>query len=127
VLVLDAFSSDAIPTHLLTIEACRSYLPRIAKAETDEVDGALVIHVSNRYLDLTRVIRATAKELDMPCVEISSPRDTKQMILNADWMILSRNERLMAALAQHVEEPDEPPKSPVLWTDARSSLFEILE
>jgi hypothetical protein len=76
---------------------------------------------------LSRVVRATAKELDMPCIEFNSSKNSSQMILGADWMILSRNEALMAALAEHVEEPAEPPKPPVLWTDARSSLFEILQ
>jgi hypothetical protein len=127
VLVLDAFSSDAIPTHLLTIEACRNYLPRIAKAEPDGADGALVIHVSNRYLDLSRVVRAAANELKMPCVEISTSSNASQMILGADWMILSHNKALLAALEPHANQPDQESKPPVLWTDARSNLFEILE
>jgi hypothetical protein len=128
VLVLDAFSSDAIPTHLLTIEACKNYLPRIASlANGDGAEGALVIHVSNRYLDLSRVVRATAEALQMPCVEIRNEEVSDKMILTADWMVLTRNEALLDALRPHEEEADADALPPVLWTDARSSLFEILE
>lgn len=129
VLVLDAFSSDAIPTHLLTIEACRKYLSRLAKADkadTDGADGALVIHVSNRYLDLTRVVRATAEELKMPFVEIRSESNSKQLILAADWMVLTHNKALLAALEPYAHKPDKERPRPVVWTDSRSSLFEIL-
>ena len=51
VLVLDAFSGDAIPTHLLTEEAISLYLRKLKS------DSVLVIHISNRYADLARVLR----------------------------------------------------------------------
>jgi hypothetical protein len=49
------------------------------------------------------------------------------MILGADWMILSHNKALLAALEPHANQPDQESTPPVLWTDARSNLFEILE
>src|SRR5690606_10698778 len=52
VLVLDAFSSDAIPVHLLTREALRHYLSRLTP------DGVLAIHISNRYLNLRPAVAA---------------------------------------------------------------------
>ncbi|HVL70876.1 MAG TPA: fused MFS/spermidine synthase [Beijerinckiaceae bacterium] len=55
-LVLDAFSSDAIPTHLLTREAIGLYLARLAP------DGAVLMHISNRYLDLRGILARTAAE-----------------------------------------------------------------
>jgi hypothetical protein len=125
--VLDAFSGDAVPTHLLTVEAFETYLPRLAKAEIDGADGALAVHVSNRYLDLSRVVRATAEIINFQFVEIHNRGDSKRRINGADWIILTRNEALLAVLEPHANEPDDQPKPPVLWTDARSSLFEILE
>jgi hypothetical protein len=127
VLVLDAFSGDAVPTHLLTAEAYETYLPRLATAEVDGADGALVVHVSNRYLDLTRVVRAAAEKYSLICVEIHSPKVPEQQISSADWMILTRNEELLAALAPFAYKPASAPKPPVLWTDARSSLWEIIK
>ena len=125
VLALDAFSGDAVPTHLLTAEAYDTYLPRLATADIDGADGALIIHVSNRYLDLSRVVRAAAEQRGLKCVEIHSPGVDDQLINTADWMVLTNNEALLAELAPVAYTPSEPPKPPVLWTDARSSLFEI--
>ena len=126
VLVLDAFSGDAVPTHLLTAEAYDIYLRRLATAAVDGADGALIVHVSNRYLDLARVVRATAEKLGLSYVEIHSPSDSGQLINSADWIVLTRNEALLAELAPAAYKPRQPPKPPVLWTDARSSLFEIV-
>jgi spermidine synthase len=58
-MVLDAFTSDAIPLHLLTREALQSYFAKL----TDH--GILAIHVSNRYLDLTPSIARTADDLGL--------------------------------------------------------------
>ncbi len=127
VLVLDAFSGDAVPTHLLTAEAYDIYLPRLATEAVDGAEGALIVHVSNRYLDLARVVRATAEKIDMPYVEIHSPGDAEQLINSADWIVLTRNKSLLAALRPAAYKPTEPVKPPVLWTDARSSLFEIIK
>jgi hypothetical protein len=55
--VIDAFSSDAIPMHLLTAEAVKMYLDKL------KPDGVVLLHTSNRYLDLESVLSATLKEL----------------------------------------------------------------
>jgi spermidine synthase len=57
VLIVDAFSSDAIPMHLITAEALRLYAQKLAP------DGVGVLHVSNRYLDLEAVLAATLKQV----------------------------------------------------------------
>lgn len=59
-LVVDAFSSDAVPTHMLTVEAIREYL-RVLRP-----DGILVLHLSNRNLDITSPTIAAARELGVP-------------------------------------------------------------
>jgi spermidine synthase len=121
VLVLDAFSGDAVPTHLLTAEAYDIYLPRLATEAVDGANGALMVHVSNRYLDLARVVRAAAERIHFDC-----PNVNEQLINSSDWMVLTRNKNLLAALNKYAHQPDTPPKPPVLWTDAHSSLFEIV-
>ncbi|RMF21667.1 MAG: hypothetical protein D6760_09020 [Deltaproteobacteria bacterium] len=59
-LIVDAFSGDAIPTHLLTREALELYRAKVRE------DGLLVFHISNRFYDLRGVLRATAAALDLP-------------------------------------------------------------
>jgi hypothetical protein len=76
---------------------------------------------------LSRVVRAAAEKFSLTCVEIRSPKIPEQLINSADWMVLTRNEELLAALAPFAHKPTDPPKPPVLWTDARSSLWEIIK
>jgi hypothetical protein len=90
------------------------------------VDGALLIHVSNRYLDLERVARGAAKYLGFDFVIIRSPKNEDLSIEAADWVVLSRNQALLAKLAPFASQPDSAEKPPVLWTDAHSSRFEII-
>lgn len=125
VLVLDAFSGDAVPTHLLTAEAYDIYLPRLATEAGDGADGALIVHVSNRYLDLARVVRAAADRINFDFLEIDSPSDSDHLINRADWVVLTRNKDLLASLKKFEYKPENP-GDPVLWTDAHSSLFEII-
>jgi hypothetical protein len=126
VLVLDAFSGDAVPTHLLTKEAMDIYRPRIATEESMGVEGALLIHVSNRYLDLYRVARGAGEYLKFDVVEIRNRGNDAQAINTSDWVVLTRNKDLLATLLPHADQSAPRDKPPVLWTDAHSSLFEIL-
>ncbi|HVT28040.1 MAG TPA: hypothetical protein VHE81_08495 [Lacipirellulaceae bacterium] len=126
ILVLDAFSGDAVPTHLLTAEAMNIYLPHLASTANMGVDGALLIHVSNRYLDLERVARGAADYIAYDAVEIRSGDDDANSINSADWVVLTRNQALLAYLKPYASKPSSADKPPVLWTDAHSSLFEIL-
>lgn len=59
-LIIDAFSSDAVPTHLLTVEAIRGYLRLLSS------DGVVVLHLSNRNLEITRPAEAAAQALAVP-------------------------------------------------------------
>jgi hypothetical protein len=126
VLVLDAFSGDAVPTHLLTAEAMDIYLPRIASQANMSVDGALLIHVSNRYLDLDRVARGAAEHIGFEALEIRSPGNDALSINSADWVVLTKNKDLIEKLRPVAAKPSDDDKPSVLWTDAHSSLFEIL-
>src|SRR5262249_45082582 len=61
-IVLDAFSSDAIPLHLLTREALHLYLDKLAD------HGLIAVHISNRFLDLAPVLGALARDADLACL-----------------------------------------------------------
>jgi hypothetical protein len=126
VLVLDAFSGDAVPTHLLTAEAMDIYLPRIASQSNMSVDGALLIHVSNRYLDLDRVARGAAEHIGFEALQIGNAGNDAQAINSSDWVVLTKNKDLITKLQPYAAKPSRHDKAPVLWTDAHSSLFEIL-
>jgi spermidine synthase len=95
VIALDAFSSDAIPLHLLTQEAFATYR-RALKA-----DGILLVHISNRYIDLNPVIAAEAKANGWyAALRRNSP--TKAMIKDgerpSDWIALSRDPKKLFKL-----------------------------
>jgi hypothetical protein len=127
VLVIDAFSGDAVPVHLLTREAFELYIARLTRADEDGEDGALAVNISNRYLDLEPVVRGAAAHFGMEALRIESPQIPHESINSAVWMILSRNEAVLKELARFVTQSDEPPKLAVHWTDAHSSLFQVLK
>jgi spermidine synthase len=119
VLVVDAFSSDAIPTHLLTREAFVAYLRHLADG------GVLAVHVTNRYLDLKPVVRGAAKALSLQVEHL--PSFERGVLWSSDWMLLARERVLLedevvsAATLPHLGRGPE-----VLWTDDWSDLFRVL-
>ncbi len=126
VLAMDAFSSDAVPVHLLTKEAFDIYKKHIKPS------GIIAVNVTNRFVDLRPVVRAQAERLGMKCVLIRSGRDSARDIYWCSWMLVTNNEEfllhpsVLAATAEREEEDaDEPP--PILWTDDYSNLFRILK
>ncbi len=85
VLVVDAFSSDAIPTHLLTVEAFAVYLRHLAEG------GVIAVHVTNRYVDLKPVVRGAARALSLHAEHV--PSSEKGMLWSSDWMLVARGRR----------------------------------
>ncbi len=122
VLILDAFSSDSIPIHLLTEEAFNVYLRCLAP------DGALAVHVSSRYLDLAPVVYGLAERLKLGAVQIYAA-DSQHSGWMANWIILSRSQGLLKTLraASDNDEPEAPQGPLPLWTDQRHNLLEILQ
>jgi hypothetical protein len=121
-LVLDAFSSDAIPVHLLTIEALDLYLRRLRPA------GILAVHVSNLYLDLAPVVRALALARGLHWTKIDAPGDERAATTPSEWMLLARSaEALDSAEIRAASVPAMGAgERPLLWTDDYSSLLPIL-
>ncbi len=122
-LVIDAFNSDSIPTHLLTKEAFELYLAHL------KPDGILALHVSNRHLNLRNVVWKLADEFGLPGVEITnSPPEDDTRSYRATWILLTQNEEFLAV--PEIATAGAPPPSDLpdlrLWTDDYSNLFQIL-
>ncbi|HEX2477200.1 MAG TPA: hypothetical protein VHK01_20765 [Lacipirellulaceae bacterium] len=134
-LVLDAFSGDSIPMHLLTAEAFEVYLARLstigghnlADGAHDEIEGAIAVHISNRFVDLEPILRGTAERFGLKWLRIHNKASRAEAIYSADWIILSRNEDLMRELANVARPQSKQSRRAVLWTDKRSSLFDVLK
>ncbi len=123
VLALDAFSSDAIPAHLLTREAIELYLTHLRDA-----DSVIAIHISNRYLDLDPVVRGLADALGLAVLRIDDP-ENNEMVYSSDWMLLARDPAALAHDELRAAETDAPSaKLPrPLWTDAYSNLLQVFK
>jgi hypothetical protein len=120
VLAIDAFSSDAIPIHLITLEAIAAYTDHLQE------DGVLAFHVTNRHVDLLPIVQRLADEIGYETVYIENSSSHERRVSSADWVLLTRNERFLSRDAVHEDELPMPPAGP-LWTDDFSSLFEVVE
>jgi hypothetical protein len=126
VIVLDAFSGDAIPAHLLTKEAFEIYLKHLSTPEEGDQHGALAVHISNRYLDLEPVVAGLAKHFGLLSVQLENPSVNEENISSSTWVILSHNEPLVTGLMPFAPTDERTPPTPILWTDDRSNLFDVL-
>lgn len=127
VIVLDAFSSDAIPTHLLTLEAFTSYRRHLRPG------GVIAVHISNRYLDLEPVVIRAAEHAKLSALFFN---DSGESVENADaedaytsdWILLSDDAATLKqpGLAKYGTTPKAVPPGIGPWTDERSDLLHIL-
>ncbi len=121
VLAVDAFSSDSIPVHLITREAMAVYLHHV------KAGGAIVFHVTNRFLKLAPVVKQIADELGLyTALIIDDAEETS--LSKTDWVIVTRDKSLIAreAIAQKSTAIDVIPGLR-LWTDDFNNLFHILK
>jgi hypothetical protein len=122
VLAVDAFSSDSIPVHLLTREALAVYRRHLSER------GAVVFHVSNRYLDLTGVVRQLADEAGLQAVRVIDLPPDESPLLRSDWIVVTANGALADRLrADGGVEVAPPPAGRRPWTDDHHNLFEVLK
>ncbi len=123
-LILDAFSGDAIPVHLLTREAMAIYRQHLKPG------GLLAIHISNRHLDLRPVVESLARHHGLHFVTVSDTVEKENWWLyNTTWMLLSSDAKRLQteAISQAAEEPPDATARLVDWTDDHASLFEVLK
>lgn len=127
VFLVDAFSGDAIPVHLLTREALELYFRHL------KPQGVLAIHVSNRFLDLPPVVQAGARAVGARVVKVTSSEDQANAIFQATWMLLDRPAQPGGPVPGESFPPEKAPQAEEqertvhTWTDDYSNLLEILK
>jgi len=122
-IAVDAFSSDAIPMHLLTAEAADIYRKRLTPG------GLLLFHISNRSLNLEPVTRGLAQHLNWNAAQILGEDNPSTGEDGSRWVILTENLELLQKITQpapHIGWTD-PGRQPILWTDDFASLLHVLK
>lgn len=140
VLVLDAFTSDSIPLHLLTEEALDEYLRHLGP------EGAICVHISNRHLDLTPMLKGLAEKKELLSFKWTAADDSNVSGVSNDYVILTRSRQFIErfnAMAEFARRHFVPAgKTPNTfsrrfdldyvrqirpWTDDFSNLFDVLK
>jgi len=122
VLALDAFSSDAIPIHLLTREAMALYFRQL------KPNGVLAANISNKYLNLQPVFSSAAEWLGKRAVVIDTKSEEQNAVYRAVWVLVSNREGFFSE-TEIRELAERPEKRPGLrpWTDDYSNLLSVLK
>ena len=121
VLVIDAFSGDSVPIHLLTKEAFTHYFRHLKS------DGILALHITNRFLNLRPVVKTAAKAFDQDIKLVSFAASETKVGYRSEWALISKDKKAFRDIqfinAQELEEP----KGFTLWRDDYSSLLSIIK
>lgn len=120
VLVVDAFSGDAIPAHLLTREAFEVYGRHLSP------DGILAVHASNRYVDLPPVVKLSGEAAGFEVTLVRSDADDDRGLFSATWVLAAKKGLFDRDLVKRHAEEIEVPRSLRVWTDDASSLLPVL-
>ena len=121
VLVLDAFSSDSIPLHLLTREAFVIYLQQLRGP-----DSVIAVHISNKTLDLVPVLAGIAKEFHLQTLR-TNPTWMAGFSAMSDWVLFSRSGKELSSTELRAAAVPFPGNAqPILWTDDFSNLVRVL-
>ncbi|NOU35697.1 MAG: fused MFS/spermidine synthase [Kiritimatiellaceae bacterium] len=122
VLVLDAFTGDSPPAHLLTLEAFGLYLNHLADG------GVIAVNISNRYLDLLPVLVQVRNHFNLNAAYITTPGDMK-ISANAQWVLLSRDAEWLRqpAIAQVDSLKNQMVRDIRPWTDDYSNLLSVMK
>jgi len=120
VLLLDAFSGDSVPVHLLTLEAFTIYQRHM------KPDGIIAVHVTNSYLVLAPVIEQLARELGFKTTRIATEADGDHDA--TDYILVTKNEAFLAATPAELLGNEVQLKHDIrLWTDRYHNLLRILD
>ena len=120
-LVLDAFSGDSVPVHLLTREAFQCYFRHV------KPDGVIAVHVSNTYLDLSRVVEGVTSSFGRESALVRSAGNTDRLVSAADWILVGDDLRWVKGdypirrIDVRRTGPDR------VWTDQYSNLLKVLK
>jgi hypothetical protein len=125
IIILDAFSGDAVPVHLLTREAFEIYLRHLRPG------GVLAVHTTNESLDLAPVVWKAARHFGLGVARIEDDKKGQFGILRSDWFLLTEDESfLQVPTVQDRADPLAPREEELasfrMWTDNYSNLFQLL-
>lgn len=122
VLVIDAFSGDAVPIHLLTKEAFATYFKHL------KPDGVLAVHVTNRFLNLMPVVKTAADSFGKQARLISFEGDSDRLIFRSNWVVIgATNEVFDQPWFKDVATPIEVRPGFKIWDDNYSSVLAVLK
>jgi hypothetical protein len=129
VIALDAFSGDSIPAHLLTVEAFELYLkclaPAAGRTPASDERGTIAIHITNKYLDLEPIVSTLVQRFGLFSLRFDTSDDPGHDGYHSNWIVITQNAKMAASMREGVI-PVKVSNRAVLWTDDRSSLFEVL-
>lgn len=119
---LDAFASDSVPVHLLTLEAFQMYLKKLAP------HGILAVHVSNKYLRLEKVVGSTAHRLGLKAYIVDSGNRPQRdgLDFRSRWIILARSDQDLDGL-EKTKDFEPLTESGQVWTDDTSDVLSIVK
>jgi hypothetical protein len=122
-LIIDAFSSDALPVHLFTREALEEvYLKRLRPK------GLIAFHISSRYLDLAPVLGRLADQSGLPCrIQRDLMDDPQTGKFASDWVIMAHPAGPVAKLRSAMWEPLHGGPDAPLWTDDHTNILPLLK
>jgi hypothetical protein len=123
ILAVDAFSSDAIPVHLLTREALALYFRHL------KPNGILALHVSNRYLDLIPVCSSGAQSFGKPATVVEDDGEDFGYLSSSTWVLVTSDQAWFQSPSFHGADmsPGKIPAGFRGWTDDYSNIFQILK
>ncbi len=124
VIVVDAFSGDSIPIHLITVEAMKLYTRHL------KPDGVIAIHVSNLHLNLSDLVHNLAENAGYGAIRVEyDPLYEETMYYYSDWILLSKHDKFLSLVEKkgyssewrNDSDPD------LLWTDDYSNLLQVID
>ncbi|MCE9581353.1 MAG: fused MFS/spermidine synthase, partial [Planctomycetes bacterium] len=122
VLVIDAFSGDSVPTHLLTREAFAVYRRHL------EPGGVLVVHITNRMLDLSPIVAQAAADLGLKALLVQALPDKSHFWRGSTWvLLLDRPETIALSKEFNTGRELVPEPGRARWTDDHTDLFGVLK
>jgi len=120
-LVIDAFSSDSIPTHLLTREAIEEYLQKMTP------QGVIVFHISNRYFNLEGLFTSLADALGLQNRFTINPYLNFPYMTPSMWMVLAKPEADLSLLSKEKRWHDLKPGKTRYWTDDYTNMMSVVQ
>lgn len=119
-LILDAFSSDAIPLHLLTRQAIALYLDRLSEG------GMLAFHISNRHIDLEPMLGALASDLGLSARIQRHQPESDSLATRSNWVLMTRRPEDLGPLQEDERWQPLRQGSGRIWTDDYSDIVSVL-